>query len=71
MIEPGDIDEAYLINWLNITERRRHVGLILEIRDNALWGFGSARVLCEDKVVRNFGAWEMIPYERDGIHEPV
>ena len=68
MIEPGDIVEAHTISWLNLTSRRRHVGLILEIRDNALWGFGSARVLCEDKVVRNFGVWEINPYKRsDGL----
>jgi hypothetical protein len=65
MIEPGDIILVKPINWVNLAERRRYVGLILEVRDNALWGPGSAAVLCGDDVVRNFGMWEMSPLTGD------
>lgn len=63
MIEPGDLILARPLNWLDLTQKRVHIGLILEVRNNALWGYGSARVLCEDEIVRDFGVWEMSPYE--------
>ena len=64
MIEPGDIVRAHHICWARVEKSQSYFGIILEVRDNALWGIGSARVLCDDEIVRDFGIWEMSPAEK-------
>lgn len=65
MIEPGKIVK---IKDNSLADRgvkqRVFVGIVIEVRTNALWGLGSATVLCNDGDVRDFGAWEMCPIER-------
>ena len=61
MIEAGDIVRAHHVCWVDPRRPRQYYGIIIEIRDNALWGVGSARVLCSDDVIRDFGIWEMSP----------
>lgn len=64
MIEPGEIvkiKDSMLHD--SGAQRQVFVGIVIEVRTNALWGLGSATVLCDDGDVRDFGVWEMYPVE--------
>jgi len=72
VIEPGEIVKIKDSSLYDSgAQQQVFVGIVIEVRTNALWGLGSATVLCDNGDVRDFGAWEMCPVERLACNEEI